>query len=195
MNTLKLVLFVASSAAVFLGGCAESEQFKPVEQICLSESARDEAMRRAEEVLGQMHFSVAKSDADSGLIVTRPLQGAQLFEIWRSDSVGGFNTAEANLHTIRRVAEIRIREEDGQVCIRCDVNTQRLNMPQRAEGSRSQAFKLFSEGDSVLQKLKLQPEQRQGMVWVDLGGDKMLSTTILRRIEKKAARLQKENKL
>ena len=195
MNTLKLLLFVVSSAGVFLGGCAESKQFKPVEQICLSEVARDEAMRTAEEVLGQMHFSIAKSDADSGLIVTRPLQGAQLFEIWRSDSIGGFNTAEANLHTIRRSAEIRIREEDGQVCIRCDVNTQRLNMPQKAEGSRSQAFKLFSEGNSMLQKLKLGPEQRQGMVWIDLGGDEVLSTAILRRIEKKAAKLQKENKL
>ncbi len=195
MNTLKLLLFVVSMAPVFLGGCAESEQFKPVEQICLSEVARDEAMRTAEDVLGQMHFSIAKSDADSGLIVTRPLQGAQLFEIWRSDSVGGFNTAEANLHTIRRSAEIRIREEDGQVCIRCDVNTQRLNMPQRAEGSRSQAFKLFSEGDSSIQKLRLGPEQRQGMLWVDLGGDKVLSTAILRRIEKKATKLQKENKL
>lgn len=195
MNTLKLLLFVASSAGVLLGGCAESEQFKPVEQICLSEVARDEAMQAAEEVLSQMHFSIAKSDADSGLIVTRPLQGAQLFEIWRSDSVGGFNTAEANLHTIRRSAEIRIREEDGQVCIRCDVKTQRLNMPQRAEGSRSQAFKLFSEGDSSIQKLRLGQEQRQGMLWVDLGGDKVLSTAILRRIEKKATKLQKENKL
>ncbi len=195
MNTLKLLLFVASSALVLLGGCAESEQFKPVEQICLSEVAKDEAMRTAEEVLGQMHFSIAKSDADSGVIITRPLQGAQLFEIWRSDSVGGFNTAEANLHSIRRSAEVKINEEDGQVCIRCDVNTQRLNMPQRAEGSRSQAFKLFSEGDSVLQKLKLQPEQKQGMVWIDLGGDERLSTAILRRIEKKATKLQKENKL
>lgn len=195
MNTLKLLLFVASSAGVLLGGCAESEQFKPVEQICLSEVARDEAMQAAEEVLSQMHFSIAKSDADSGVIVTRPLQGAQLFEIWRSDSVGGFNTAEANLHTIRRSAEIRINEEDGQVCIRCDVNTQRLNMPQRAEGSRSQAFKLFSEGDSSIQKLRLGQEQRQGMLWVDLGGDKVLSTAILRRIEKKATKLQKENKL
>jgi len=195
MNTLKLLLFVASSAPVLLGGCAESEQFKPVEQICLSEVARDEAMRTAEEVLGRMHFSIAKSDADSGVIVTRPLQGAQLFEIWRSDSVGGFNTAEANLHTIRRSAEVKVSEEGGQVCIRCDVKTQRLNMPQRAEGSRSQAFKLFSEGDSVLQKLKLQPEQKQGMVWIDLGGDERLSTAILRRIEKKAVKLQKENKL
>ncbi len=188
MNTLKLLLFVASSAGVLLGGCAESEQFKPVEQICLSEVARDEVMQAAEDVLGQMHFSIAKSDADSGVIVTRPLQGAQLFEIWRSDSVGGFNTAEANLHTIRRSAEIRIREEDGQLCIRCDVNTQRLNMPQKAEGSRSQAFKLFSEGD-LLQRLVLGQEQRQGMVWVDLGSDKVLSTAILRRIEKKATGL------
>ena len=195
MNTLKLLLFIISMAPVLLGGCAESEQFKPVEQICLSEVAKDEAMRTAEEVLGQMHFSIAKSDADSGVIITRPLQGAQLFEIWRSDSVGGFNTAEANLHSIRRSAEVKINEEDGQVCIRCDVNTQRLNMPQRAEGSRSQAFKLFSEGDSVLQKLKLQPEQKQGMVWIDLGGDERLSTAILRRIEKKATKLQKENKL
>ena len=194
MNTLKLLLFVASSAGVLLGGCADDHQFKPVEQVCLSDIAETEAMQAAEEVLGQMHFSIAKSDADSSVIITRPLQGAQLFEIWRSDSIGGFNTTEANLHTIRRSAEVRIRKEGGQVCIRCDVNTQRLNMPQRAEGSRSQAFKLFSEGDSVLQKLKLQPEQRQGMVWIDLGGDKVLSTAILRRIEKKAAKLQKETK-
>ncbi len=188
MNVLKL-LFIVSIAPVILAGCADNKQFEPVEEVCLSDIAESEAMQAAEEVLGQMQFSIVKSDTESGVIMTRPIRGAQLFEIWRGDSVGGFNTAEANLHTIRRSAEVKVGEEGGQVCIRCEVRTQRLNMPQKAEGSRSQAFKLFSEGNSRLQKLTLGPEQKQGMVWVDLGGDKVLSTAILKRIEKKATGL------
>ncbi len=191
MNKVKSLLFMVCAVLWVLGGCGKQQQFETVEQICVGDLNKAWAMRMAEDVLGEMHFSVAKSDSEQGLIRTRPLAGAQFFEFWRKDNVGSFNRAEANLHSIRRTVEVDVTQEEGRLCVGCNVSVQRLNLPERVLHGRGQSYEMLSVSSSDVQKLKLDEEQRRLMTWVDLGRDELLETEILRRIEKKIARPQK----
>lgn len=176
-------------------GCAKPERYEAIEQICVPNLTRAEAMQAAEEVLAKMHFTVAKADAEQGIIRSRPLTGAQFFEFWRRDNVGAFNRTEANLHSIRRTVELDISRQDEKLCIGCDVKTQRLSMPERQVNSTARAYEMFSISNPSIQRLELHSEQRRDMAWVDLGRDARLETEILKRIERQVTGLQKEKKL
>lgn len=191
MNRFKTLSFAACVVVGIFGGCAKQQQFETVEQICVGDLDKAEAMRMAEDVLGEMYFSVAKSDSEQGLIRTRPLASAQFFEFWRKDNVGAFNQAESNLHSIRRIVEMDVSRKEDRLCIGCNVNVQRLNLPERLLRGRGRSYEMFSVSSPKLQRLKLDAEQRKLMAWVDLGRDGQLETEILKRIEKKIARLQK----
>lgn len=195
MKKTLIPLLVASAMLVLIAGCRQTQTFQPVEQICTPGIEKAKAMEIAEEVLGQMHFTVEKADLDSGFIRTAPLRGAQFFEFWRTDNVGAFNSAEANLQTIRRVAELNIDHRDTQLCIDCKVKVYRLNLPEHKTSSGSYAYAMFSESGRLKQRLELSPEQKQAMNWADLGTDEMLSSAVLNRIENKIAVLLEEKQL
>lgn len=197
MNTRKSTVnswtLALTTCAVMLAGCANQQRGeptaagKPIEQVCATDMKKQQAMQIAEDVLAEMHFAVDKVDAEHGYIETKPLPGAQFFEFWRSDNVGAFNSAEANLHSIRRVAVIKLGQQDGQSCVSCDVRVYRLNMPERPISSSSQSYQMFSESVASIQKLRISPEQETGSAWLDLGNDKRLATEVLRRIERRLA--------
>ena len=184
MSKIKVLLFVVGAALCLLAGCAEQQQFKTVEQICVPDINKADVMQAAEDVLGQMHFTVDKADTESGYIRTRPLSGAQLFEFWRKDNVGAYNTAEANLHTIRRIVELNMGEQGGQLCIDCNVRTQRLSLAEREIDSSARAYGMFSRSRLSMQTLDLDSQRK---AWVDLGEDTKLSTVILEQLEEKLA--------
>ncbi|MFZ0034642.1 MAG: hypothetical protein WAK60_06610 [Sedimentisphaerales bacterium] len=191
MNKLKSSLFTACAAFLFLAGCAEPYRNETVDQICPAGLDKQQAMQITEDVLAKMNFTIAKSDANLGVIKTRPLTGAQFFEFWRKDNVGVFNSAEANLHSIRRTAELNIQQQGTQLCIHCSVNTQRLHLPEREIRSRARAYEMFSQSGPTRPTLKLNPRQKEGMAWVDLGNDPKLATVILKQIEGKITKTQK----
>jgi hypothetical protein len=188
MNKFRTVLFVACMAFCLLAGCAKQQQFKAVEQIRVPGTDKLQAMEAAEDVLGKMHFTIDKADTERGLVRTRPLPAAQLFEFWRSDNVGAFNSTEANLHSIRRIAELDISRQGGQLCVGCNVKVQRLSLPERQLSSSTRAYEMFSQSSLSMQKLELSPEQKKSAAWVDLGNDIRLATKILKRIEKQMNR-------
>ena len=187
MNNIKSFSFLTCSAIYLLAplevvlllltglaGCANQRQFKALEQICVPDTPKQQAMQIAEDVLGKMHFIVAKADTEQGFLRTRPLPGAQFFEFWRSD-----RSAEGNLHSIRRIVELNISWQGERLCIDCDVKVQRLSLPKlRATGQ-------WARDTRPMQKLNLSPQQRKGMAWVDLGRDPKLETEILKQIEKR----------
>jgi hypothetical protein len=144
MNASKSLLFMACLAFCFLAGCAQPEPHKVVEQICLSDTHKPKAMQIAEDVLDRMNFTIAKADTEQGLIRTKPLPAAQSFEFWRSDNVGSFNSTEANLHSIRRTAELDISRQGGQLCINCDVKVQRLSLPENEVTSSGRSYAMFT---------------------------------------------------
>ena len=168
--------------ALILMGCAQPQHQEVVEQICLSDMDKQQAMQAAEDVLGRMNFTIDKSDAEQGVIRTKPLSAAQSFEFWRSHNVGSFNTTEANLHSIRRTAELGISRQGGQLCISCNVKVQRLSLPERDITSSGRAYEMFSRSEPSIQILQLHPEQKKDMAWIDLDSDRQLATEILKRI-------------
>jgi len=199
-ETRRVALVCGVSAVVcglILAGCAgqrgQTLTLVETEPVCFADLEKAAAMHAAEDVLAKMHFVIEKADAEAGLIRTRPLTGAQFFEFWRTDSAGGFNAAEANLHSIRRTVELHIRKQDKGFCIGCDVKTERLNLPEIEVSSSARAYAMFSRSSSSLQRMRLNPEQEEGVAWVYLGKDSRLATRILERIEKQISELAKED--
>ncbi len=175
-----LCTYALMTCALVLAGCARQQRQTPTGQIYVPDIGKAETMKAAEQVLAEMHFPIEKVDVRSGYIRTRPLPGAQFFEFWRSDNVGGENSLQANLHTIRRTAELDISRRGSRVRIDCNVRVQRLSLPER--GAR--AYGMFTRSSPSLQKLKFDAKQKKDMAWIDLDEDILLAEEILRRIEK-----------
>ena len=174
------------ACALVLAGCAQ-QQKAVTAPVSGSDISKAETMEVAEDVLARMHFTIEKVDVPSGLIRTRPLPGAQFFEFWRSDNVGGKNSLQANLHTIRRTVELDISRHGDQLQIDCDVRVQRLSLPERDTSSSARAYGMFTRSSPSLQKMRFETWQEKEIVWVDLEKDTRLAAEILKRIEKRLA--------
>ena len=196
-STYRLCKYTLMTCAIMAAGCTQQNSAPP--RVKVQNSAlyveRDQGISTAdlmevvEDVLARMYFTIEKVDADSGLIRTRPQPGAQFFEFWRSDNVGADNTFAANLHTIRRTVTLDISQQDGELIIGCNVQAQRLSLPERQVSSSTRVYGIFSLSSPSLQRLKLNPEQKKEMAWIDLGSDKRLEAEILKRIETGIVRL------
>ncbi|MBN2316677.1 MAG: hypothetical protein JXM79_22305 [Sedimentisphaerales bacterium] len=156
-----------------------------MEPIDVPDINQAETIVLAEDVLAELHFSIDKIDVKSGFLKTRPLSGAQFFEFWRGDNVGGDNHLQANLHSIRRIVELDITDQGGKIRIGCNVKVQRLSLPEREVTSSARAYDMFSRSSPNLQKFSLNPEQEKSMAWIDLDDDIPLATEILRRIRER----------
>lgn len=171
---------VVCIALCFLAGCGSNGQNEITEKICFGGIKKSQAMEVGQEILGRLHFAVAKVDADSGYIRSRPLAGAQFFEFWRKDNVGRFNSAEANLHSIRRTVELNVTELEAKVCIDCDVNVQRLSLSDPGISERSVGRNSLSQTRAGTAKMGLNYKNK---TWIDLENDKKLASLILKQIE------------
>ena len=185
VNTNFIWAYAIVAGVLILTGCARQYHSKATGQIQLSDIDKAETIAHAEDVLAQLHFQIDKLDVQNGLIRTRPLPGAQLFEIWRGDNVGADNHLQANLHTIRRTVELEITQHDEKICIDCHVRVQRLSLPEREVTSSARAYDMFSRSTPSLQRLIINPEQQKAMAWIDLDEDIPLANEILKRIEKR----------
>jgi hypothetical protein len=196
-------MVLALAGLGLLGGCAGEQLTKPtseqqaetIARIYAPTVERQRATQAAIDVLVDMHFVLDKADVEKGLVSTRPLPGAQFFEFWRSDNVGPANAAEANLHSIRRAVDLKLSRWGEHFRVSCDVQVQRLNMPERELTSSAQAYQMFSRSTPSMQRLELGPRQEEAMQWTDLGNDTELAAEILRRIETRVRKLQEEQSL
>jgi len=173
--------------AVLSGCCGQGHGFEAKKQICLVGVDKTEAMEAAEDVLASMYFSIDKYELEQGYIRTNPMPGGQFFELWRSDNTTLCDAAEASIHTIRKTVELHLGREQAGLCINCDVQVERLSVPERQGEGIAQAQTMFAEGFSALGKLKLSEEQKKEMAWLDYGTDAGFETEILNRIEKRLA--------
>ncbi len=192
--------YILSSVLCFLPGCTQQKS-SPPEMVTpnLSQSVnKTEMMEITEDVLARMHFEIEKFDPNTGYIKTRPLEGAQFFEFWRSDNVGAYNWLLSNLHSVRRTIEINVDPvlrstlsadsvakagtTKDEKYIDCVVHIQRLSMPEQEVTSSARAYAMFSRSSPALQTLRINPEQQRDMAWIDLGRDKALEREIVKRI-------------
>ena len=178
---------------LLLAGCAEQQQYGAAKPIRVENIDKLQVMEAVEDVLVKMHFTIEKANVENGFIRTKPLLGAQFFELWRSDSVGADNWLANNLHSIRRIVELNINEQDKDLYINCDVKIYRLSLPER-EIRSAHAYNLFSTSSSTVQRIQLHPEQKADMAWIDLGKDEQLAAEILKRIEQQIVSGQRTSK-
>ncbi len=208
-GTTSLILHFAFCILIFhsaliLAGCARQSQLSSPnrrdglrQDTIVPDTGKTKAMEIAEDVLTRMDFTIDKFDPNSGFIKTRPLPGAQFFELWRSDNIGTKNWINSNLHSIRRTAEINFvpssvysvlrKESQGEqrtIKINCIVKIQRLSLPARDVTSSARAYQMFSMSSPALQTLQIHPEQQRRMAWIDLGRDTELETEIMKRMLK-----------
>jgi len=188
----RTVLGVLIAAALSLPGCGgPNTAVAPTQMICEAGVTKADVVHAAGDVLTRMHFAIEKLDAEQGLVRTRPLRGAQFFEMWRSDDASPYAWEEANLQSIRRSVELRVGAEDGnapRVRIECAVLVQRLSLPPNEVTGTSQAYRMHSASVPTLQRIEVTPSQRRAMAWIDLGRDPDLAARILARVERRLKR-------
>ena len=183
MKLLKSLNIIVICVNILLSaGCGSKQRCETVKKLRFPKSDKEQIMKTTEDVLSRMHFSIAKSDVESGYIRTRPLRGGQWFEFWRKDNVGAENSTEANLHTIRRIVELSINSENEELCVNCNVKVQRLSMVNAEPTRVSEEYEIFLGKSTRLKKRELDLMEKS---WIELGEDEKLSTKILRQIEKK----------
>jgi hypothetical protein len=176
-------LFLAGATAGFLfTGCSATAGDAPVGQVCLDNTQKATLMAAAEDVLVRMQFVIEKYDLEKGVITTKPLRAPQFFEFWRSDNASAKNTAEANIHSIRRIVELNTFGADGKICLKCEVQIKRLSIPPQEIESVSRASSMFTGGNTSLQRLKLETDE---ITWIDLGSDIELQNKILKLVQRK----------
>lgn len=187
MNRTKSLIILICGLILMVCGCGK-QQMQPAEKLCLTNIDKKTAMEKSEKALSGMSFVIDKLDIEQGYISTRPIAGAQSFEFWKSDNAGRFNTSEANIHSIRRTAELNFSEENNNICIDCNVLTQRLYMPPRENTAETRAYDMFTKSGESRQTLTLNKDQIDAMQWIDLGEDSPLAEKILKRIKKQATK-------
>jgi hypothetical protein len=193
INKDKWIYMATVTLLAGLAGCGNENQItqsEPSEPVCLRTADKDRIMEITEDVLTGMNFVVEKYDAETGLVKTKPLRPGQFFEFWRTDNADPADAAEANIHSIRRTAQLNVSEEDGEVCATCEVQIERLSLPEREITGMSWLAGMFTDSGRTRQKLTLKPEQQEGMAWIDLGPDAALERKILTLIEKKFTQLE-----
>ncbi|HSW01936.1 MAG TPA: hypothetical protein VLI39_17345 [Sedimentisphaerales bacterium] len=192
---IEIALWTALLGGMLSLGCASRQAASgPAQILCPNGVTTAQIVVAAHDVLAKMHFPIEKLDVEQGLVRTRPLRGAQFFEFWRSDNVGGFNTVEANLQSIRRIVEVRVKAlergsletapESGGYRLECTVETQRLALPGNEVAGVSQAYLIHTRSESTQQTFEVTPQQKAQMAWIDLGSDPELAAEIVKRIEK-----------
>lgn len=166
-----------------VGGCAGQRQsVTSGEPTYLANVAAADAVQAAEDVLVRMHFEIEKADSVHGVVRTRPLRSAQVFEFWRQDNPTASNVLEADIQTLRKFVEIEFRQADGQLAVNCRVRVQQLSLPEAQTASVSQAYQIHSRSTPTTQSLQLGPKQKREMAWIDLPDDPTLAQRVIEQI-------------
>ncbi len=175
-------LLVLGILAAGLAGCGKTQMMQ-AQPVCLEAISQDKLMQVVEKMLISMQFQIEKYDVENGVIRTQPLRGGQFFEPWRSDNAGRFNTAEANLQSIQRTAELTFQPQPTGVCMQCAVNTQRLSLPEEPIRSFTSSPALYTASSQSKQALDVKDQRQEQMRWIDLGRDESLEQKIISRVQ------------
>jgi hypothetical protein len=195
------------TGSLCLLGCGQPDASPPPARTLRAEDVTTaQVLQAAEDVLTRMQFPIEKLDAEQGVVRTRPLRGGQFFELWRGDNASPSAWTEANLQSIRRSVEVRVKGEaagrrpetggadslqpaaSSPLWIECEVSVQRLSLPENEIAGVSQAYRIHTPSTPTIQRIAVTPQQQAAMAWIDLGPDRELAARILERIEQRLAR-------
>lgn len=183
-----MMWLITGIAAAAMTGCCGKRSDTASNRICAQGVSKQAVMDASQKVLENMHFTIEKADSNAGYVSTRPLAAGQFFEFWRSDTVGCYNFAEDNLHSVTRSVEINVIPQGEDFCVECKVNARRLSIPTREVSTATELPRVFTKSTSGLQTTSFNKEQQKGAVWVNMGPDPQLQARILERIGKQISR-------
>lgn len=178
---------IAAVLPVLFVGCSKPQQVVSSDPVSLPQVSVSKAMEAARVVLEEMQFSIEKYDPQAHYIRTRPLSGAQFFQIWRQDNASAYTSAQANLQSLRRIVEIEAKPYANRTNIECRVYVQQLSLPEEPVESVRGLAASYTDSSRAEQTLRLGSERLEKMEWLDKGLDRALEQKILNKIRGKAA--------
>jgi hypothetical protein len=139
-------------------------------------------------------FTIFREDSQRGEIVTEPLTGQQMWEIWRSDAAGVYNQLESSLHTVLRTVEVsiwpacdssgnRIAGKNYLEVRACDY---RQSEPERAFTAANQLPSTYRVGQGLVNSLDLEEQHANRPRQVFLRRDNLLEDWLMRDIVRTA---------
>ena len=183
MKKIMTILFLMTGCILF-SGCGSEQQAIFDDPISLLNTPTDQAMEIAQAVLLKMYFDIEKYDTDARYIRTRPLSGAQFFEVWRQDNASAVSAVQANLYSLRRIVELNFTPQNTTTYVRCHVQVLRLSIPERPIEGASRMGGAYTESSSRYQTLEVDYDKQAQIEWIDVGPDHDLQQKILKRIQK-----------
>ncbi|MFN0134539.1 MAG: hypothetical protein ACKVS9_00305 [Phycisphaerae bacterium] len=137
-------------------------------------------------VLREHDFQPRRLERDQGLLIAGPTTAGQWFEIWRADTRGDYNTAEANLHTVRHTVTLRLDPETGEPSdadrfrLSLQVDKERLSAVERQVTTTGAALTIFSERVPTVEGYRDPLEATRQ--WVPRGRNGQLESYLLHRV-------------
>lgn len=180
-------------ALLAVTGCQEQNKAdapKTSEPLCLGMYEKETLMQAAQDILNDKQFTIEKYDVGNGYIVTRPMRGSQFFEIWRGDNVGSENSGLSNMHSLRRIVEVELLQGDGQWCLSCYAHMQKLSMDNRKVGSMADSYARYTSSSTSI--MKLTPDLKADIDWIEMGRDYALENDILNKIKQNVTQVAKQ---
>jgi len=178
-----------STAAFFLAGALAGCQMSPPAdgptQISLKIPDRDAFIDQTLTLLRQRDFTPRRVDRDDGLVVSEPATSQQWFELWRHDSIGGYQLLESSIHTVRRIVTVQLDPLDAEhpsdeFRVSVQVDKERYSAPERQVTTASGALAIYSEHLPTTEGLAA--SRTEGEHWVPLGRDAQLESYLLDKI-------------
>ncbi len=171
--------------AAFSAGCFEPPQnLGPVQADVIVEDDTDfEALwEMTLRVLNRAKFTPDRRDRREGVITTKPITCQQWFEFWRHDAMGPYQWLESSMHTIQRLAVVRIvpKPDPGRYRVSVRVDVFRYSAPERQVTTPSGALLMYSEKFPTESGEMIVPQEV--LHWVRLGRDPHMEGALLRRI-------------
>ncbi len=165
-------LALAAATLAALAGCSEPYRRpmdgRPSANPVAVNAQFDPLFRSVDQTLRDHRFGT-EANPRLGEVRTRALTGQQVWEFWRSDSVGLYNHMESSLHTILRTADVRvypIRDKAGQPLpdqyfLEVRVYTDRWSVPERDLTADNQISSAYSDR-GLVNELELRGEGTDG---------------------------------
>jgi hypothetical protein len=183
MKKIVTILFLMTGC-ILLSGCGSEQQAVSDDPVCLPNTLTDQAMKTAQAVLLKMHFDIEKYDTDARYIRTRPLSGAQFFEIWKQDNASASSAAQANLYSLRRIVELDFTPQNTTTCVQCRAQVLRLSIPERPIEGATRMGGAYTKSSSRYQTLEVDRHKQAQIEWIDVGPDHDLQRKILKLIQR-----------
>ncbi|MBI5866413.1 MAG: hypothetical protein HZB38_18235 [Planctomycetes bacterium] len=181
---------------ISVSGCEAPRASGPTEEV-VRITNRDVFIDRMLTVLRENDFRPQQVDRIEGVAIAGPSTSGQWFEFWRPDSQGLYQAAESSMHTIRRLAIVRLSPaevspeaasqpdsptvaSDEMYRVNVTVEKSRYSAPERQLTTAAGGLAIYSSRLPTEEGLR--NARSAGEHWVPLGRDPLLERWFLERI-------------